>query len=515
MGHRRWRLLGVGLVLVIVQAASCPAALAGTAAVERRVDCIGDPHGGCGEFVTYTIAYRAARGEPNDVTITALDNRSAAIHDDGAPVVAGRDCQQEGMHDARCSVPDLFYDVLEARAFLGDGNDKARLLVAPGDPSAAAVGLGAEGGTGGDILLGSKSGSGLEGGPGNDLLEADARSRSNALYGGAGDDTLVGGPGDDYMYGGAGSDKLFGGAGNDTMQGDSVGARPARDVLDGGPGDDSVLYTDHSKPVNVDLSRSDGNGQRGENDHVVRVENVWGGAGSDRLVGDGQANYIQGSDPEGTGAAKAVRGAHDVLIGRGGEDDLEGEAARDVLLGGAGGDVLDGGGGGTRYRGGPGDDDISVVDTGAPAQISCGPGGDRLHFARPRDVFPANCEEVQLSANADFDVFTRITRSSADSVAMHLIVFSNEEGYCRAAIRLFVLHGTQRRLLGEGAVRIHQIDRKERVSIALSGLGQTLLIPGRTLPVEVEGEGLRNCRAHWNELGSPYPDFTVLAHIHG
>ena len=44
---------------------------------------------------------------------------------------------------------------------------------------------------------------------------------NNALFGGAGDDTLSGGTGNDQLFGGANDDKLNGDAGNDTLYGES------------------------------------------------------------------------------------------------------------------------------------------------------------------------------------------------------------------------------------------------------------------------------------------------------
>jgi Ca2+-binding RTX toxin-like protein len=52
---------------------------------------------------------------------------------------------------------------------------------------------------------------------GNDVVSAESLSRSVALFGSDGDDTLIGGSGDDALYGGRGNDTLDGRAGSNTL----------------------------------------------------------------------------------------------------------------------------------------------------------------------------------------------------------------------------------------------------------------------------------------------------------
>jgi hypothetical protein len=512
--ERSRTVLALGAAVVILPGIWCPSALAGTATVEHHVDYeVGGPHGETYEYISDTITYRAASGEQNDVKLTARD-RSATIHDNGAAVVAGRGCDQVTPHEAHCSGGTD--GAVFATAYLGDGDDAAHLIGSPGaDGTLGAYGaLAAKGGPGNDTLIGASSKPYLDGGPGNDSLDAKSASSGSSMLGGPGDDTLVGGPGGDDATGGAGSDRLFGGPGDDTLQGDGSGATPASDHLDGGTGAfDTVQYIERSSGVNVDLERPEGNGQAGENDHIVGVEDAVGGGGSDRIAGDEGPNDLRGAAGY-AGGSPVVHGARDVLIGRGGNDFLEVDSADGLLDGGSGDDTLDGYVGyRVDYRGGRGNDDISLSGVGPPARISCGSGVDWLHFVRLRDIVPSDCDDVQLSRNADFLVSTRIVRVDTESGAVHLTVFSNEEGFCRAEIRLFALRGSHRRVLGEGDIPIHKIHRKQRVRLALTALGRRLLVPEHELPVQVEADGLVNCRPRWNELGKPYPDFTVMARV--
>jgi Ca2+-binding RTX toxin-like protein len=224
----------------------------------------------------------------------------------------------------------------------------------------------------------------LIGGAGADRLTGDAlanslsgRAGNDSLQGGAGDDSLNGGAGDDRLDGGAGvdaadySDKtvsvvarlngandaivqvggvnedvirnfenLIGGAGADTLLGDGLANRLSggggndvlrgglgADVLDGGAGVDTADYSDKTVAVAVALNGAANAvvkiGSASE-DVVRNIENLIGGAGADRLTGDGLANN---------------------LFGRAGNDVLQGGAGDDGLVGGTGADVLDGGAG--------------------------------------------------------------------------------------------------------------------------------------------------------------------------
>jgi serralysin len=163
---------------------------------------------------------------------------------------------------------------------------------------------------------------------GNDVIHGG--NGNDALFGDNGNDRLYGGNGNDYLAGGYSADRLEGGAGNDELQGDDDGSRVAADILLGGLGRDLVDYGSYTKPLTVDLdgaSRDDG--LPGEHDTVGSdVEDVFGGFGNDRLIGNAAANTLDGFL------------GNDVILGREGNDRLEGGDGSNELYGEAGNDTL-------------------------------------------------------------------------------------------------------------------------------------------------------------------------------
>ena len=90
-------------------------------------------------------------------------------------------------------------------------------------------------------------------------------------------------------------------------------------------------------------------------DQFTNFENVRGGSGNDRLLGDAKNNILTGE------------GGADELLGGGGDDTLRGNAGADILDGGEGDDVLTGGAG----------NDIYIVSDGNDT-INAGQGSDTL-----------------------------------------------------------------------------------------------------------------------------------------
>ncbi|MFP5365242.1 MAG: MopE-related protein, partial [Thermoleophilia bacterium] len=248
------------------------------------------------------------------------------------------------------------------------------------------------------------------------------------LTGAGGADTLTGDGADNVIEGAGANDTLAGGAG--------------ADLLSGGPGTgDTVSYSANGPTegvtVTLDGQADDGAGPGGEGDNVLGIENVTGGAGSDRLYGDQAANTIRGLDGDDliaggggndtldgdgggadtvsyedraagegvvvslagggggvpgeadslTGFERLVGGAgddqltgsggHDVLVGLGGADVLAGAGGNDTLLGMEGPDVLHGGDGSDSIGGGEGDDRLD----GGPAHdgFDAGAGDDDIN----------------------------------------------------------------------------------------------------------------------------------------
>jgi Ca2+-binding RTX toxin-like protein len=197
------------------------------------------------------------------------------------------------------------------------------------------------GGEGEDRIIGYAGDDVFYGGGGKDLLEG--YGDDDKLFGEAGDDVLNGFDGRDRLSGGSGIDSILGGTGDDTIEGGGVedsSFDPATDVetLDGGDGVDTVSYATSTQQVIVDLTKGEGviasdPAFPRAKDVLISIENVTGGSDSDELIGDANANVLNGG------------GGLDTLRGGGGADTLNGGSGiYDFLEGGAGSDRLIGNG---------------------------------------------------------------------------------------------------------------------------------------------------------------------------
>ena len=162
------------------------------------------------------------------------------------------------------------------------------------------------------------------------------------VYGAEGNDWLLGGTGDDEFDGGPGNDEASGLAGNDTylsgIEGDGT------DTWNGGADYDGISYARREADVTVTSCISaaflmcnsgecvctDMSGEPGENDRVVNVEELTGGAGNDILRGTDAADSLSGGPGD------------DALFGLGGSDLLFGQLGEDTFEGGTDGDYCDG-----------------------------------------------------------------------------------------------------------------------------------------------------------------------------
>jgi Ca2+-binding RTX toxin-like protein len=117
------------------------------------------------------------------------------------------------------------------------------------------------------------------------------------------------------------------------------------DTLDGGAGNDSVLYgedfrTGGTAGVSVDLGTGTAIDGFGNLDTLISVENVYGTSEGDRFYGNEVANLLYGYE----GDDSLYGGAgDDVMLGSDGIDVVVGGDGDDELWGGAGADTLDGG----------------------------------------------------------------------------------------------------------------------------------------------------------------------------
>lgn len=165
-------------------------------------------------------------------------------------------------------------------------------------------------------------------GTGDDFYYGSNGSTTDIVSGGAGDDRLIGGAQRDVLVGGDGDDLLVGGGGDDIL----AGGRGA-DQIDGGEGLDTVVFSDLS--LGVDLDLQDGIIIGTGVGSITGVENAIGSSWDDILRGDIGANSLFGGDGD------------DILEGRDGDDILSGGGGDDILTGGGGADtfVFDVGGG--------------------------------------------------------------------------------------------------------------------------------------------------------------------------
>ncbi len=327
-----------------------------------------------GDRNALTISY-SYEGGPRSPAMVTVEDTSAALE-------AGRRCAETQPGRVRCEV-ELLAGI---RAELGGGRDAAK-VEPPGKAACNCVAL--QGNAGDDRLSGGNGVDRLSGGDGDDRLHG--RAGNDLLRGDADDDLLRGGKGRDLLFGGstffigdpnppAGSDELRGGTGHDTFDDlDEDSGEIGPDMLVGGRGDDTIRsYEDRKNRVVVDLRRRSGQGEAGEGDSLVNVENVSGGDGDDSITGDADDNALSGG-VEGSDRLRGLRG-----------DDL---LDASVSLA-------------TRAFGGRGND-IAVVRPYSTGSVRCGRGADhveepaggnqRSEWAKPDDPGPrlaASCEHV-------------------------------------------------------------------------------------------------------------------------
>ena len=199
-------------------------------------------------------------------------------------------------------------------------------------------------------------------------------------------DLVAGTFGDDSLSGSALDDTLLGGSGDDTLSGGGDG-----DILNGGSGTDTALYLGSSEGIDINLAEGTASGGDAEGDTLQSVEYIIGSNYSDRIVGDDEDNYFEGSvgsdTLDGGDGADTLDGGFDsdTLIGGRGEDTLDGGEGDDVLFGGTQADRLDGGEGADSLLGGNGNDTVlggSGSDTLSGSigddSLNGGSQGDRL-----------------------------------------------------------------------------------------------------------------------------------------
>jgi hemolysin type calcium-binding protein len=158
----------------------------------------------------------------------------------------------------------------------------------------------------------------IDGSDGNDVLVGGRLA--DDLDGGRGTDELTGGGGNDTLNARTGADTTDGGSGTDVLiEDDESSSSLFADSVDGGPDTDTVKYR-RDAPVSIALDGAANDGESGENDNVLRIENVVVSFSGDTVVGSPGDNVIEGLD---------------------GDDDITGGDGIDRLLAGPGSDFVE------------------------------------------------------------------------------------------------------------------------------------------------------------------------------
>jgi Ca2+-binding RTX toxin-like protein len=118
-------------------------------------------------------------------------------------------------------------------------------------------------------------------------------------------DDIWGYDGNDIIYGYDGDDDIDGGRGADTLY--------------GGNGADTAMYADSWEGVFVSLISGQGFLGEAQGDRLYSIENLWGSAHGDTLIGNDGDNVLMGA------------GGNDMLKGGGGADLLDGQTGIDTV----------------------------------------------------------------------------------------------------------------------------------------------------------------------------------------
>jgi Ca2+-binding RTX toxin-like protein len=297
--------------------------------------------------------------------------------------------------------------------FGNGGNDKVTMdLIADGLPPLPGRAVGGDGddeiSTPPDGRVGiSHPTTILEGSGGNDKI-----------VGGNGADELLGGDGNDTLDAHQGPDTVRGEGGNDSVSGGKEEPAPnAADVVDGGPGFDTIpnLVNDYDRlfddDVSITLDNQANDGEPGEGDNVIAVEKVNIVANHATFVGTDAAEDVF---VESNSSTVRGLGGNDRLVTYDGNDDIDGGEGDDFLQGGFGNDTLTGGPGVDQFSGDRTESDVFAVGNdqifardGNVEQISCGLGSDRAEVDA-KDVVDASCESVDRDSVA-FGAKTLVT----------------------------------------------------------------------------------------------------------
>lgn len=355
-----------GAAAALVACLAPAGAFAGTATVVNGTQ-------GRGSDPVQHVRYTGAAGEANRVTarLSVSGGVGTATLTDTAGATPGPGCSRPTPSSTTvvtCRLGNGSSTGIAANAFefgLGDGNDLAEIVSSP-----------------------TTSGE-FDGGSGNDVLRAGGGS------GGDPDDPGI--PNGGILRGGPGNDVLQAGPGDDVLA-ESGTAANGSDTLHGGGGADLVTYAGRTSAVRADLAGDRDDGQSGERDQIVAVENLTGGRAGDRLTGNITVNVLVGGGGSDTlagegGADTLHSSTEEFFAGRARtRDRLSGGPGTDYLVGTAGGNRIDPGLGADTVEAGGGNDRIRARDRSSD-DVSCGRGHDRVALDR-FDAIDRGCERI-------------------------------------------------------------------------------------------------------------------------
>jgi Ca2+-binding RTX toxin-like protein len=387
-----------------------PAASATTVSI--KVVPFEGPRVGCKYFScadTLTAEIVAGAGERNVIEVDRVEG-GVVVRDAGAPLTARSGCTAGGDGSVRCPPADLVLRSVEVTAGDGDGDDRVT-----GDGQ-------------------------FDGGAGDDTLTSHS---AGTLFGGDGADVLNGSAAADRLTPGPGSDRVAGGPGEDLVVDEAV--QPTADVLDGGPGFDSLQFTGRAADVDVDFGPAGQTaGSAGEGNTVTGFEIGGDGAGDDTVrlnLGRRLPRVVPRLElGAGNDRVVLVRPIPVAVIGGPGDDVFVGSPGKDIFTAGPGADRIDAGAGPDElgngddgqvdvFRGGPGNDSIDrtplfgnqrsrvgdrlfggagndIINGGAAAdRIAGGAGADRLSGLKGNDRLDGGAGNDVLKDTAGRDTF--------------------------------------------------------------------------------------------------------------
>ncbi len=266
-------------------------------------------------------------------------------------------------------------------------------------------------------------------------------------------------------------------------------------AIDGGAGVETVVNTG---TLAGDVFLNDGDDVYTGRGDLQVLGTVFGGAGSDRLVGGHDGDTLDGGADDDTlighDGDDVLSGGtgRDDIFGGAGSDELYGGNDKDLMRGGDGGDEIHGGGGNDTLRGDDGADSLyggnggdSISGDAGDDELFGDAGSDTIHGGSGNDAITGGADRDTLYGGAGADVF--IYTSIGDStVTGGGSDFIEDFQVDQDVIDLTALHGAGNNqfvgtdpLVGGGDAS---------VSYSVSGSGRAVVL------FDVDGDGVADMR---------------------